>query len=732
MSPTEETSPWKKPARLAIKLVITVLTLVYAARSIEWPALGNAWRTQEPTVAAIALLLLGANLWITSARFGQVLRAFRFEVPSSELFRTHIYSQLSGLVFFQIVGQTISRAVMLRRFHVDETSAVVASLVERVIVMVVSFGLCVAGAVGILGMMTPEIDARLTAYGGKTVVVLLSALFAGALFAFPAYAAGWASSLLVTVRMRHLALAGGTAVVAQLLVAFCYVLIAKSAAPETATTTLLAAALVVMFAASIPISIGGWGVRELSAVWVFRQAGLPDEVALMTAIAIGAMSLLVVIAPLPLLAVLPRRNGNQEAASAARPATSGDSHAAWVSSIPLAAAALILFQIKVPASGRDIVISLADPVALLAGLFCLWQLARRRSLPAWSSPYLNTALGAFTAVLTIALIIGITAFGPTPWAINNRYAGWIILLAYMLAGSLAFGLDPTRRLFTAVARTLLVVAATISLAEIALLMMKSVGVISPDSPLIGYNIEGFSLNRNAFAFQLLITAGLAAASIDKTENRRLLFVSLSLIIAAAILSGSRAAWLALPLMAGIAFYRRLVTMRELVNLAVAIAVVVMLPHFLGLALDTGENPARLMIQRPYSDDERMAGNVQAIAMWLEGPILGSGLGAFIHGWAATHGTPLVIHNIYLWLLAETGSIGLAVLLALFWTAYRHRDDDDSERQRRVAMLLVLSCLALTGLFHDMLYQRVFWFAFGALASAPASWRRSRSARLDNR
>lgn len=731
MSTAEKPPVWKKSARLAIKLAISTLTLVYAARSIDWSSLGGALQRMELATGAIVLSMLCANLLVTSTRFGQVLRAFRFEVPSGELFRTHVYSQLSGLVFFQIVGQTISRAVMLRRWRVDEASAIIATLVERAIVLAVSLALCAAGAVGVLGLMSPAIDAQFVSYGAKALVVLLLALAAGGLLAFPTYANGWANSLLSALRMHHLATACGAAVVAQLLVAFCYVVIAKSAAPDADTTTLLAAALVVMFAASIPISVGGWGVRELSAVWVFRQAGLPDEVALMTAIAIGGFSLLVVLAPLPFLAFSPRPVGAPEASPTGCRLPGQDARATWFVAVPLLAAILIFFQVKIPFGGREIVLNLADPAALVGGLYCVWHLVRQRSLPRWSSRHLNLAIGTFTAALTLALFVGYLSFGPTPWAINNRYAGWLVLLLYMLAGSLAVGLDPTRRLFSAVAKALLVGAATVSLAEIVLLSMKSVGLIDAGSPLTGYNIEGFALNRNAFAFQLLVVAGLATACLNRTERQRLGFVSMLFVLSAAVLSGSRSAWLTLPLMAVIALRLRLATPRELATLALAVAAVVALPHVLGSTADTGGNPARLMIQRPLSDDERMAANVEAVALWLKAPVLGSGLGAFIHDWSTPHRNPLVIHNIYLWLLAETGIIGLTALLALFWTAYRHRDDGTSDPQRRNALLLILACMAMSGLFHDMLYQRVFWFAFGALAAAPACWIKPSSPRLNS-
>src|SRR6185312_15654956 len=91
--------------------------------------------------------------------------------------------------------------------------------------------------------------------------------------------------------LRLLRIAGLTILV-QLPMMGVYVALAHEFSPQTSIPDLVAASAVVMFAASVPVSLAGWGVRELSAVMALGAIGMPASGALTTAIIIGAGSLL--------------------------------------------------------------------------------------------------------------------------------------------------------------------------------------------------------------------------------------------------------------------------------------------------------------------------------------------------------------------------------------------------------------------------------------------------------
>ena len=83
----------------------------------------------------------------------------------------------------------------------------------------------------------------------------------------------------------------------------------------------------------------------------------------------------------------------------------------------------------------------------------------------------------------------------------------------------------------------------------------------------------------------------------------------------------------------------------------------------------------------------------------------------------------MIHNTLIWLLAETGLFGFAVFFVIgatiFWVLKgRLRDPTDVGS---TTMFLFLLAFAAMSMVHELLYQRVFWFALGiCLASVPSS------------
>lgn len=128
--------------------------------------------------------------------------------------------------------------------------------------------------------------------------------------------------------------------------------------------------------------------------------------------------------------------------------------------------------------------------------------------------------------------------------------------------------------------------------------------------------------------------------------------------------------------------------------------------------------------------ERLRRYRQAFDLWLEHPVLGAGLGSVLRAQVdadppSEH--PTVVHNTYLWILAETGIVGFLAWLAFALAAARRLWPigilEDDQRGLAVAMAAFVASWAFMMLFHEMLLQRLPWLAIGiGLALA---WRRER-------
>ena len=88
-----------------------------------------------------------------------------------------------------------------------------------------------------------------------------------------------------------------------------FVVAARTAGVDASPGRMLPLALVVLLAMSVPANVGGWGVREGVAAWVFATAGLGADAGVATAVVYGVMVLVACLPGAVLLLVGEARQG---------------------------------------------------------------------------------------------------------------------------------------------------------------------------------------------------------------------------------------------------------------------------------------------------------------------------------------------------------------------------------------------------------------------------------------
>ena len=105
----------------------------------------------------------------------------------------------------------------------------------------------------------------------------------------------------------------------------------------------------------------------------------------------------------------------------------------------------------------------------------------------------------------------------------------------------------------------------------------------------------------------------------------------------------------------------------------------------------------------------------ALKYWTEDPIIGVGLGVFSWRSQLEGGNPSgdVLHNTALWLLAETGIIGL-VLFSLFFLACIRSLISESKNKSSLSISILGLIFVMLGasIGTEILYQRYLWFFIG--------------------
>ena len=676
------------------------------------------------TIAIIFAALL-ANVVAATLRFKTIAADVGHSISFRSAMATVSTSNLAGAIFFQLAGQLIARGVFLGRAGIPFANVIVITAYERILSAVLSALLGLAGAYYIFGVV--YLDQRT---GGVELIKiscgLIAATILGALFGYGRSAARSIAPLLTRHFTQRSLRAIALTLLVQLPTMIAYVAASSALSTEIALPNLIAASAVVMFAASVPISFAGWGVREMSAVAALGAIGVAGHAAFTTAVLVGIGSLLAMAVTAILSLPASANRKKREVKLPARNPIDYSRALSWF--LPLAAATLVLFQIYIPLGSGLVNVNLADPIALVGGALFLLNAIKKRTMPKWRVRHVNAAAMAATFVLSLALLIGVSRFGWTTWAWFNRYLGWFVLLSYATISATVVsetGKDGLRTIL------LTFVGATAAVAgiEVSLVLLREVGAQFAIQLLPNGQIEGFAQNRNSFALQLLIATAIIVVFIRSTHLRIGL---LALMFVTFWLAGSRSGWIALAFLVAVSFYIRATRIQEILTVtfcAAGVALIAILPDALLFSTGRLSSSIPAIIPTGESTQERIVSIFGGFKLFFEYPFLGAGLGAFRNQLIlAASGLPLVIHSTSLWLLAELGIVGFLAFaipgLSVFVTEWRRARKD----QTSALIVLCFVAFAVMGAPADMLYQRTFWLVIGAALAASPVISHARSSR----
>lgn len=737
--------------RRAFFFGVTVAALAAALARVDVGGIARqAASLSAPTLALLCTALV-AGAFFACLRLRFVAEDLGSPIRFRDAMTATAVGAIGGTVFFSIFGQVLARSAVLAKTGVSTSATIVLTGYERIVAALVSFVLAIAGAIYLFGHIA--LDLRV---GGAVLLKLLAAgiivVAAGFAFAWGDAAVAWLRAL---TRRDMLGIAR-TLVISlaiQTMTMLAYLVTAHSLAPSLPIAALTAAVAVIMFTASVPISFAGWGVREVSAVYALGAIKMPADAAIVTAATVGVFSLLAAGMLALMGAALPRLSpASPGPATRPRVGPRLDTERFLGALLAVGAATAVFFQIELPIGSGYLNVNLADGLVIFgAALFAL-RLARS-ALEARVRKLALYAVGT-SLVVVLSFLHGWAAFGLTDWAVVNRLIGWAFLLAYFATGALLTA-TTGKAGFRLMLRSFIAAGLAILSLELALLAMRFGGVEIP-LQVLGFRLEGFAGNPNAFAFQLLmVTAALLAYqgtlppfSASATSGPRsaerprswywVRHLPLALLFNGLLFAGSRAGWIAAAAVLAAALWRRTLRARDLALSAVMAGIITLLvtgdfariglatfdwarvlvggggwPSLGRLALAT--HVVEVMATAPASDNlEHLQSMVIGLKMWLSHPLFGAGLGAFMDSYERTYGHALVIHSTPIWLLAETGLAGFAIFAAAFIAVLKNELGTKAARDL-ASRFIILSLVgfAAMGAAHDLMYQRSLWLLIGA-------------------
>lgn len=417
----------------------------------------------------------------------------------------------------------------------------------------------------------------------------------------------------------------------------------------------------------------------------------------------------------------------------------GNRAAPWLFCLLLAVVAGLQVQFVVPMGSGELKICPAD-LAAFAGAFLVGFLSLRDRCPPWASDF-NGALFVFpTAALTLGLAVAYARYGHvSSWALVGKYAGWFVLLAYLVAGAglVKRGDGATLAMCLRVFCWLTVmVNAAFYIPRVSYILYIPIPGLLNLIALWKLRVYGDQQaspvgNDNGSAVMLICVLAIMLA--DRVKPGSVFRATTAFALAAAacinvIMTGSRAGMAAAALLLMIAIMMGPSARRFVLALAAVTGL------FLGAAQlanlthvnEAGVSEDRALPYRNRADagvyDVSVAGRLEtakaAVSMALEHPILGGGLGAFL---AAQGQNALIIHNTFLWILAEMGIVGVGAFLLFFAGVIRYlvkaSRTSDGQGVAANAALLTLVSVGAMAMAHELLYQRAPWFLLGLALAA---------------
>jgi hypothetical protein len=712
--------------------IATAVALVLVAVSIDFGKLASSLHQVTAAPVALAVLLLAGNFLLAFLRFEWTLGALGVTMERRNAAYAFALGNLASQFLLNIIGQSLTRAVVLQASGVPMSATVAATYLERLIALAtVGLGAAVSALVlfGSFGFEVHNGGAYLVSVALAVSSTLVFAGFRGLASAIGAdeirkmlRTTGRLMPAILVSLAAHLAMFGA------------YVVLVRAFVPGIDIARLAPAIVIVMFAAGLPVSWAGWGLREFGAVYAFSAIGVPGEPAVVVAVIVGAVSLLIALAAGGAVMVdswlrpTVRAGARSAPGSLAGALAPSDPILLWT--LGILTACLIYFQLRVPSGHGELTINAADPLAITALFFAAIFAWTDRFGQLFPKPVI-WAVGGIAAVLILGLLVAWLGPGVSEWALLNRMLGFVFLLGYAAVPGLVVMIAGER------GRTILAdtfVNAAVAICALQLLAYAfHLYVARLPSDFFGYmfdysgQLEGYAQNPNAFAFQLLMPVSVLVAAWSPGPTR---FASgwrlggAAVLMTTVVLARSRAglvcalAALALALILRMLPARGLLTRRSLAIMLIALAALVV------LGIESWEKIDQLIVEpfnrtwRPHADESdalRWQSVVLGFQAWLQHPVVGNGLGAFLLDRANAGLPAVVIHSVPVWFMAEMGLVGLAgyVLFVASLLSYgvlalwRHHG------QARGLLILVVVFI-LMGLVHDVFFQRTFWFAIGLL------------------
>ncbi len=688
-------------------------------------------------IIAVSLMFMG--LLFSSLRYWILMRGFIPGISLKEAHRINIKSVIASQIFFNFFGQVFAREALTRKSTGLQSTSVIVTSVERmcgVSVLVIGLVLLTLWVTGNVDGMSQNI-LIISLYIPFISVVLLLVFFFKLRGRARRLIIKFASRPLLKTLLISLAIT----LVVHTLTLFCYLILVSESYNILPKGETFLASLFTMAASSLPFVPGGWGAREVSAAFSFSQAGFDVFRGAAVGLGVGIASVVALVihafwVGIDQFTTKAKATVSEEAADRMQP-YAGVSHEtlfslatlSWLA--PFVVGILTFFQFQlysIDSTSPTITLNVADPLAIAVGLSVLFFAHKNLLRPDnWRFHGFFLSLLVMGISILIAFSIGYWRYGLIEWALLNRLVGFGVILSFFVSGAFLVQKNGSWTIHKMLDILLFIAALAVLLEFLARFVIASNFIIFFDWQY--RQNTGFLQNRNAWAFFLLIVAFSWIGVTRKVAFNP--FIGLVLVGICLTFSRSGVAVLAICFVFLFFFdFRKFkYFILSFIFIFTIYYILFLIFNYILNLTENNYNFIKFSIDNDYRTDgkfteTRMVGYAHAWRLFIENPLWGAGLGSHVQTFIRDQIYSLNIHNTFLWVLAEFGILGFFLFFSPFITVIIQffRQNMNFKIPNVQALFFCFLVFGGFSIFHEMAYQRIFWFVLGMLTASAGAFR----------
>ena len=291
----------KRTLLFAVKGAVSIALLVYLVSKIDLAPLSGRFSSMKLAPIVVAVGLLGLQLVVVSVRWRVVVAVLSRGFSFAEIFKIVLIGVFFNQALPTALGGDVVRAWYIHLAGVRGRFAVYSVLLDRVAALA-AIAILMLLLLGFAFELIPDASVRggfilvtLGIVAGFCVLLTLDRL--GIQF-FSHLVAGLGVDLSVSARKLFLDLRNcinvvGLSVVNLFITVFVIYLIGESLHVPATLRDYFVLVPPVILMSMLPVSVAGWGVRELAMVTAFGYIGVANADALLLSLGFGVMNLLV-------------------------------------------------------------------------------------------------------------------------------------------------------------------------------------------------------------------------------------------------------------------------------------------------------------------------------------------------------------------------------------------------------------------------------------------------------